>query len=200
MIVPMKSVSVVMPFSGRADALRQLDAPPPKPVVAIQRAAPQPNKAPIALVAGLAISLLVMGVGVSFALMASAPTPPVEVPAVVEPPVAVAPTPVTPEVVAPAPPRAPKAAPVAPAPPAPAVAPKVVPTELTEENSATLTMVSFPSGVPATIDGAASCNTPCTARVTYGEHQVVMKGHDGKEVRRTVVVLEDTELSVKLSK
>ncbi|MEM7157044.1 MAG: serine/threonine-protein kinase [Myxococcota bacterium] len=174
------------------EALFALDAPPPKPVTALQRNASQ-RRNPVALVAGLSASLLAFGVAVVFVLTARAPSPPVPAEAPVVAP-APAPLPVAPVVVEP-----PRPTPVTPPPsPRPVVAPKAEPIELTEDNSAMLTLVSNPPGVTATVDGATRCTTPCRTRVSFGEHQVVME-HDGKRVQRDVVVLEDTALKVTLS-
>jgi serine/threonine protein kinase len=81
--------------------------------------------------------------------------------------------------------------------PAPMPRPEVVPTTLTDDDSAELVLTSTPSGITARIDGDVECTTPCKLRLAFGKHTIHLD-HAGKRVDRDLRVLEDTTLHIAL--
>jgi hypothetical protein len=75
--------------------------------------------------------------------------------------------------------------------------PEVVPTTLTDDDSAELTLTTTPSGITARIDGDTECTTPCKLRLAFGKHTIHLD-HAGKRVDRDLRVLEDTTLHIAL--
>lgn len=168
-------------LSDPREALRRLDAPIVLPVLAPATAVAVTSPARsrtlvlgvtlVALAVGLALSVLVLSVD------EQSPQP--EVPRVVPlPQVAMPPS---------------RVLPPPPLPPAP-----VEVEELTEANSALLIVRSDPSGALTFIDRKGTCYTPCSVRVSLGEHAVRLERND-RAVDRTVDVREETTLTVSMT-
>jgi serine/threonine protein kinase len=184
-------------LSRPREALRRLDASLELPAVAAARAVERAGSTHQRMMVAAGVAVAAMGVAVitlfSRSSEPASPPPPSTISA---PPVPVpAPVPAVPPVPEPEVPP-PSAEPAKPPPP-PAGRAEVVPHELTEDNSAELVLTTSPPGATAHVLGER-CTTPCTIRVSFGEHSLRFV-HEGKHVDRRVNVLQDTKIHVSIS-
>lgn len=180
-------------------ALRQLDAPvesrPSTPIAdAPEKPVTTAARRNALLIASGVMALGVAGffvgtVGSEQPVPTPAPVAPAPAPAP-EPPMRAEPSPSTPARAAP--PSTPSVEEPSSPPPA-----REVPATLDDTNSAVLTLKSNPPGLSVSIDGRATCVTPCSAQVAYGKRRVVIE-YEGQQVERVVNVLEDTALTLDL--
>lgn len=98
-------------------------------------------------------------------------------------------------------PSAPKsAAPLVPPAPQPSSpTPESIVTTLTDDNSATLSLRSQPTGATVKDGDKVLCKTPCQARMAFGEHKLRFE-HAGKTLHERVMVIKDAQVSVAFAK